>query len=214
VRYPGSGIAARLMLAFVGGVVAAGARARAADVSVTCNQVVGTQGLLYGTNELPDHIRYCDVLPDRLSELGTDWVRYWVPGSYVHPAPGSWDWERLDNAVARITAGGAKVMICFEGVPDWMAATPTGKDLTNHPRDMGEWAAHCVAIVAHCAGLGYPVEDWMWEIWNEPDGTGWTIEEYMELYDAAAGAMRAAFAGLSIGGPSTIGPWGEWITPL
>ncbi|GMU23547.1 MAG: hypothetical protein AMXMBFR13_36250 [Phycisphaerae bacterium] len=193
--------------------------APAATVTVDFGTPAGTQQMTWGTNEIPGHLRPSTIATARLAEINSRCVRYWLGGD-VRPSSGSWNWAELDQGVDRIVAAKATPMICFAGIPEWMAQTPyPGKPHTwHHPRDLNEWASYCVAVVQHCANRGRPVEQWYWEIWNEPNNGGvsgsWSTQEYLALYDAAAVALRAAFPGIRIGGPSVDHPSEHWIIPL
>ena len=54
------------------------------------------------------------------------------------------------------------------------------------------------------------VENWYWEVWNEPDIAYWhgTPEEYDRLYDASAAGVKRALPTAKIGGPASTGPAG------
>ncbi|MEX2719724.1 MAG: hypothetical protein Q6370_025885 [Candidatus Sigynarchaeota archaeon] len=49
------------------------------------------------------------------------------------------------------------------------------------------------------------IRDWLFELWNEPDGLGFwtgTVEEYAELYEKTAKTIKAIDPELRIGGPA------------
>lgn len=187
---------------------------RGATITVDFGRTTGVQGMAYGTNELSSLLLPSWVAPARLKELRTDWARYWIPGSTIRPTATTWNWTILDRGVELLLAAGARPMICFEGIPAWMADQPRDSDLKRHPRDLNEWADYCLAIVDHCAQRGHPVEEWMWEIWNEPNNVNWSIAQYLQLYDAAAARLRAAYPNIRIGGPSTAWAPEDWIKAL
>ncbi len=195
------------------------ARAEAADITVDFTQSLGTQSMQWGTNEVTGQLNPSTVASSRLADINSMNIRLWIGGG-IRPGESNWNWSVLDDGVTRILGAGATPMICFAGIPDWMAETPyPGKpDTWNHPRDLTEWGNYCVSIVAHAASQGHPVDDWYWEIWNEPNNGGvsgsWSTNEYLELYDAAAIALRANFPNLRIGGPSVDHPSEHWIKPL
>lgn len=83
-----------------------------------------------------------------------------------------------------------------------------GGGLENHPpRDYAKWAKICVNIIRHyndgwANGFHYGLK--YFEIWNEPDGIGtWTgtEQQYFELYEIAARALKAHDPSLKVGGP-------------
>jgi xylan 1,4-beta-xylosidase len=65
------------------------------------------------------------------------------------------------------------------------------------------WARHAVERYGRAE-----VESWYWEVWNEPDIAYWhgSPEEYDQLYDAAAKAVKRALPAARVGGPATTGP--------
>jgi len=64
--------------------------------------------------------------------------------------------------------------------------------------------------VTHCAGRygRSEVEQWYWEVWNEPNIMYWrgTAEDYHRLYDHAADAVKRALPAARVGGPEIAGP--------
>ncbi|HVY84932.1 MAG TPA: beta-xylosidase [Caulobacterales bacterium] len=85
------------------------------------------------------------------------------------------------------------------------------------PKDYGKWAAFIRAFADDIiARFGRDeVRTWKFEIWNEPNLDGfWHSDqaEYFRLYDVTANALRAADAGLQIGGPSTAGA--AWVPEM
>jgi xylan 1,4-beta-xylosidase len=72
-----------------------------------------------------------------------------------------------------------------------------------------EWAKHCVAK------YGRPeVEQWYWEVWNEPNISYWhgSHEDYFKLYDYAVDGVRRALPTAKVGGPETAGgPGGKFL---
>jgi len=184
--------------------------AHGAEVTVHFDQPIGTQPMAYGTNELANVFLDSWVAADRLAEINTQYARYWVPGSNLNPSPNVWQWHLLDGGVERVLQSGAVPMVCWENMPDWM------EDPDNRPfaRDLNEWADYCLTMVDHCAEQGYRVEDWLWEIWNEPNNSGISSSEYLQLYDSASAVLRAAYPNLKIGGPSTAWTPSSYIVPL
>src|ERR1035437_7126393 len=78
------------------------------------------------------------------------------------------------------------------------------------PKDYAKWAELANQWVKHAvAKYGRAeVESWYWEVWNEPDIAYWhgTPEEYDQLYDFTADAVKRALPTAKIGGPATTGP--------
>jgi xylan 1,4-beta-xylosidase len=56
------------------------------------------------------------------------------------------------------------------------------------------------------------VEQWYWEVWNEPNGLYWkaTPEEFRKLHDYAIDGVRRALPTARVGGPHTAGSGGQF----
>jgi hypothetical protein len=197
-------------------------------VNVDFKNVTGTQQMAFGTNELTSHVAESTVASEYLNEINTQYCRVWFGGGN-HPGPQAWDWSGLDRDLEVVCEAGAKPMVCFAGLPDWMNDDenyPHGdghRSTWNHPRDHEEWGQYCVSIVQHCEQLatarGWPgVEQWLWEVWNEPDNYyvsgGWSEQEFSALYAAAATALRNAYPDIRVGGPATDHGSRKFILPL
>src|ERR1035438_2477281 len=61
-----------------------------------------------------------------------------------------------------------------------------------------QWVLHSVARYGKAE-----VEQWSWELWNEPDIFYWrgTPEEYNKLYDFTSDAVKRALPAARVGGP-------------
>lgn len=79
------------------------------------------------------------------------------------------------------------------------------------PKDFAEWAKICVNIIRHynegwANGFHYNITHW--EVWNEPSENTpgmWpgTFEQYFQMYEAVATAIKAHDPALKVGGPAT-----------
>lgn len=72
-----------------------------------------------------------------------------------------------------------------------------------------EWAKHCVERYGRAE-----VEQWYWEVWNEPNISYWhgSAADYFKLYDYAADGVRRALPTARVGGPETAGgPGGKFL---
>ena len=86
------------------------------------------------------------------------------------------------------------------------------------PKDFAVWAQFVEGFVQHLVdryGLDL-VENWYFEVWNEPNIDFWTGEPkqktYLALYDVTAAAVKAVSPRLRVGGPATA--QAVWITPF
>ena len=77
------------------------------------------------------------------------------------------------------------------------------------PKDYGKWQDLVYQWVKHCvARYGKrEVEQWYWEIWNEPNIGYWqgTPQEFQKLHDFAVAGVRQALPTAKVGGPDTAG---------
>ncbi len=105
-------------------------------------------------------------------------------------------------AMPRVMASGEQTMFFYK-----MNVTP--------PANMKDWyelVYHFTKHVVDRYGLK-EVSTWFFEVWNEPNIKGFwsgTKEEYFELYQNAAHAVKAVNSGLKVGGPATA--VADWLT--
>jgi xylan 1,4-beta-xylosidase len=71
-----------------------------------------------------------------------------------------------------------------------------------------QWAKHCVERYGRSE-----VENWYWEVWNEPNIGYWkgTAEEFQKLHDYAIDGIRRALPTARVGGPDCAGSGGKWM---
>lgn len=78
------------------------------------------------------------------------------------------------------------------------------------PKDYQKWYQLIYTLVRHAIEKYGEAEvaDWYWELWNEPNGKMYwrgTIEEFNQLYDYTAAAVKAASPLARVGGPAISG---------
>ena len=125
----------------------------------------------------------------------------------------SWDWSDIDELVGNIFAVGAEPLVVL-GFYSWtqntLSSAPTGmaSDPVTGLPDPAQWGAYCRAWVAHFADAGFPVQ--YYEIINEPfHYFGWPATEpelgyFLDLYEAAADAMRAENPNVKLGNDASL----------
>jgi xylan 1,4-beta-xylosidase len=84
------------------------------------------------------------------------------------------------------------------------------------PKDYSKWGELCFQWARHCLERYGPaeVEQWRWEVWNEPNIFYWKAkpEEYHKLYDFAVDGIKRALPTARVGGPHTAGgPGGQFL---
>jgi len=134
---------------------------------------------------------------------------YWNEGTKT----GQWDWRELDLLMQRIFEIGAEPLIAlgFVGyetrrltsVPNGMSYNPT----TGLPYP-DQWAAYCAEWVRHFKEAGFPVR--YYEMINEAyhyfdwPATQPKLRYFMDLYNAAAKAMRNVNPNVKIGNDACV----------
>ena len=81
------------------------------------------------------------------------------------------------------------------------------------PKDYAKWGGLVRALVEHCVQRygAESVRTWLWELWNEPDISYWrgTVQQFCDLYDVTAAAVKTALPDAQVGGPTTTGDLGR-----
>jgi xylan 1,4-beta-xylosidase len=98
-------------------------------------------------------------------------------------------------------------------IPDWSPGATFDKYYVGWsypPKDTGKWADLITQWVRHSVERygKEAVEQWYWEVWNEPDISYFhgTPEDYDKLYDVTAAAVKRGLPTARVGGPATTGP--------
>ncbi|MFQ6059659.1 MAG: hypothetical protein ACE5MB_12350, partial [Anaerolineae bacterium] len=149
-------------------------------------------------------------------DIGVDYVRthdYYGPADMHVLFPdlqadpndeSSYDFTSTDRELEAIHRVGAEVL--FRLGESW------GSSVTYvAPQDHDAWAQAAVHVAKHyndgwADGFHWGIE--YWEVWNEPDITQFwtgTREEYFQLYETVARALKAYDPTLKVGGPGLAG---------
>jgi len=134
----------------------------------------------------------------------------------VYKAAGSYDWTKFDTWLSAIVAAGMRPIMELSFMPTTLAASGNNK---NPPKDLPTYQKFIQAVVQHCVDK-YGAEEvvkWYWEVWNEPNYTGFwtgTMDQYFTMYDAAAAGAVAALPNIMIGGPATTPGSANQVTAL
>jgi len=135
-----------------------------------------------------------------------------------------YDFSILDGIFDEYKAAGVRPMVEFGFMPKDLAATVPGRTeyqvhypkstisgaSNNPPKDYAKWGELIRVVTNHLVERygRATVQDWFFEVWNEPDIDYWHAapEDYFRLYDYAVAGVRAALANARVGGPATTGP--------
>ena len=88
------------------------------------------------------------------------------------------------------------------------------------PRDIVQWRELVSAFTRHVTGRygAEEVRQWYFEVWNEPNLPQFfsgTQQDYFNLYEASAKAVKSVDGSYRVGGPGSAGlPEGTWIPEL
>ena len=142
----------------------------------------------------------------------------------IYKGPGSYDWTNLDTYLNAIVSAGMRPLMELDYMPTALGLTGSSHDF---PSDINVYKQFIQAVVQHCVDRygAADVEQWYWEVWNEPDYAGsWNgknasaslaakMADYYELYDAAVDAATAVLPNILIGGPAATwpGPIGAFL---
>jgi xylan 1,4-beta-xylosidase len=135
-----------------------------------------------------------------------------------------YDFSILDSIFDEYRAAGVRPMVEFGFMPKDLAATLPGRTeyqvhypgrttsgaSNNPPKDYAKWGELIRVVTSHLVERygRATVQDWFFEIWNEPDIDYWhaSPQDYWKLYDYAVAGVRAALPDARVGGPATTGP--------
>jgi xylan 1,4-beta-xylosidase len=163
---------------------------------------------------------------------GASALKWGSTGVYSESPDGSavYDWTILDRIFDTWRERGLKPFVEIGFMPEALSTHP--QDYPHHPppdqkvnpglgfsyppRDYSKWRELCFNWASHCLQRygAKEVEQWRWEVWNEPNIFYWkgSPEEYHKLYDFAVDGIRRAIPSAHVGGPHTAGgPGGQFL---
>ncbi len=142
--------------------------ARAASAAATPPPVpqpgIAVSDTLFSLHAAPDVVTVPGVPAARMRlwDVHTSWAE-------LNPAPGEFDWRRLDERIALAEAGGSTVLLVLGLTPPW-AGPPTDADdrwgdfTAAMPDDPGTFAEYVTQVMRRYGGRIDAVE-----VWNEAD---------------------------------------------
>lgn len=183
-------------------------------------------GELRDLSPAPVHIRVHHLLT---SGNGQPELKFSSTNVYHEDAQGHpvYDFTILDGIFDTWKTAGAIPLVEFGFMPKDLAAELPNRHVpyevhfpkstisgssNNPPKDYGKWRDLVRAVTAHLVQRygRAAVEQWNFEVWNEPDIDYWhgSREDYFKLYDYTVAGVRAALPMARVGGPATTGPSG------
>ena len=152
---------------------------------------------------------------------------------YTEDAQGRpvYDWTTVDRIFDTYRARGVRPYAQLGFMPQAMSVKPDpyqhewrpglkydviGTGWAYPPKDYAKWAELVYQWVKHCVDRygRAEVEQWYWEVWNEPNGPAYwhaTPEEFYKLHDYAVDAVRRALPTARVGGPDVAGSGGTFM---
>ena len=152
-------------------------------------------------------------------------LKWGSTNAYTEDAKGQpvYDWTIVDRIFDTYLQVKARPFVEIGFMPEALSTHPQpyavnwpakdgGTGWSYPPKDYRKWAELVRQWVLHSvARYGRAeVEQWNWELWNEPDISYWrgTPEEYNKLYDYTSDAVKRALPAARVGGPGSTGPGG------
>lgn len=157
---------------------------------------------------------------------GTPALKWGSTNIYTEDAQGLpiYDWRGVDRIFDSYLARGLRPYAQLGFMPqalsvapepyrhEWRPGLPYDRIITGWaypPKDYDKWRELVRQWVAHCIERygRAEVEQWYWEVWNEPNGSYWraTPEEWFKLHDYAIDGVRQALPTARVGGPQVAG---------
>lgn len=182
---------------------------------------------LAALSPVPVHVRAHNLLT---TGDGTAALKWGSTNAYTEDAQGKpiYNWTIVDRIFDTYVERKMKPLVEIGFMPEALSAKPQpyrhewAPDKTYNriftgwahpPKDPKKWGELVYQWVKHCVEKygREEVASWWWEVWNEPDIGYWqgTPEQYFEIYDHAADAVKRALPAIRIGGPTTTGPKNE-----
>ncbi len=178
---------------------------------------------LAALSPVPVYVRAHNLLT---SGDGTPSLKWGSTNAYTEDAQGRphYDWTIVDRIFDTYVERGMRPLVEIGFMPE---ALTTGRPPYRHsfsveapsdiftawaypPKDYSRWAELVHQWVRHAVDRygRAEVEQWLWEVWNEPNIGYWkgTPEEYHKLYDYAVDAVKRALPSARVGGPHSTGP--------
>jgi xylan 1,4-beta-xylosidase len=125
-----------------------------------------------------------------------------------------YNWSYVDQIYGGLLENGVRPFVELSFMPRALAASLEPhpfwyKPIPSPPKDYQRWEDLVYRFTAHLVEHfgSSEVEQWYFEVWNEPNIDFWTGQPkqatYFELYDRAARAIKRADPKLRVGGPAT-----------
>ena len=162
---------------------------------------------------------------------GTPALKWGSTNIYTEDANGNpvYNWKIVDEIFDTYLARGVRPLVQLGFMPEALSTNPRPYQHKWHPglkyeeimtgwayppKDYGKWRELAYQWTKHCVERygKEEVEQWYWEVWNEPNGSYWKApkDEFRKLHDYAIDGVRRALPTARVGGPHTAGAGGQF----
>ncbi|WP_343616229.1 beta-xylosidase [Novosphingobium sp.] len=166
---------------------------------------------------------------------GTAAFKWGSTNAYREDANGKpvYDWTIVDHIIDTYRARGIRPYLQIGFMPEALSSAPPGTPYqhlwrpgfdyrliatgwTYPPKDYAKWGELVYQWTLHnIERYGRAeVENWYFEVWNEPNSTFYwqgSPEDFYKLHDYAIAAIRRALPKARVGGPDVAGPGGTFM---
>jgi xylan 1,4-beta-xylosidase len=155
--------------------------------------------------------RECGFQYIRMHGLFCDDMGVYREDSHGNP---EYNWQYIDELHDFLHSIGMKPFVELSFMPSGLASGSKTifwwRGNVTPPKDMTKWADFIRAFVLHLQEryCDAEVRTWYFEVWNEPNLSGFfagTQQQYFDLYAATARAIKSVSADYRVGGPATAG---------
>ena len=164
---------------------------------------------------------------------GTPALKWGSTNAYTEDAQGNpiYNWTGIDRIFDTYLARGVRPYLQIGFMPQALSLQPEpyqhewrpgmkydviSAGWAFPPKDYAKWSELVYQWTKHCVGRygQAEVEQWYFEVWNEPNGPAYwrsTPEEFSKLHDIAIAAVRRALPTARVGGPDVAGHGGKFM---
>ncbi|EKD76137.1 MAG: hypothetical protein ACD_43C00214G0001 [uncultured bacterium] len=127
---------------------------------------------------------------DLANEAGVDWSREEFSWDVIESTNDQFNFASYDSVIEAYNTHDINVLGLLTYSSSWASSNPGSTEAEFYPPDLDAWSDYVSTVAAHYAGqIDY------WEIWNEPNYSGFwkgTTDDYVELVETAATAIKTA----------------------
>ncbi|MBI2410947.1 MAG: endo-1,4-beta-xylanase [Candidatus Kerfeldbacteria bacterium] len=130
-----------------------------------------------------------DAVLLKAKKTGVQWGREEFRWNDIEPVDGVYVFDDYDDIVNRYEQNDIQMLGLLTYSAAWASTEPGNSDAEFYPPDNDAWKEYVGRVAEHYAGR-VPA----WEIWNEPNHSGFwkgTVDDYVQLVTTAAKAIHA-----------------------